>query len=251
MFIETYDRQTLYLLDKKPCLIDFAFCQPLLPPYLTEAECLKISNVFKNRWDLTQEDFTEERLLITLKGCTKKKTTLLKVCGFIHRYFMERVGLFPIEDIIKEIMHLFANSMEYLGSNETASNRILHLLKDREKSFYCTPADDLHSAIKSYCMFRCQQLRNKVMLNHGYYNSLISIWDQFIDQNAFLTQYFKLAEDLDYEGLIELFKTDSRLMELKDIPPPPKTIKYNRIYNRLSRSWVEIILNVCCLLHVQ
>ena len=87
----------IVFIDKKPCLIDFAFCQPLLPPYLTESECLKISNVFKNRLDLTQEDFTEKRLLIILKGCTKEKTTLLKVCGFIHRYFMERVGLFPIE----------------------------------------------------------------------------------------------------------------------------------------------------------
>ena len=113
--------------------------------------------------------------------------------------------------------------MEYLGSNETASNRILQLLEDNEKSFYCTPADDLHSTIKSYCLFRCQELRNKVRINHRYYTDLISIWNQFIDQNAFLTQYFKLAEDLDYEGLIELFKTDSRLMKLKDLPPPPKS----------------------------
>ena len=222
----------IVFINKKPCLIDFAFSQPLLPPNLTKTECLNISTVFENRLDLTQEDFTEERLPIILKGCTKKKTTLLGVCGFIHRYFMERVGLFPIGIIIGQIVDLFAKYIEYLGSNETASNRILQLLENNRKSFYCTPADDLHSAIKSYCMFRCQRLRNKVMLNRGHYNSLISIWDQFIGQNAFLTQYFKLAEDLDYEGLIELFRTDSRLMELNDIPPPPNIAQIQRIYNR-------------------
>ena len=31
----------IVFIDKKPCLIDFAFSQPLLPPYLTEAECQK------------------------------------------------------------------------------------------------------------------------------------------------------------------------------------------------------------------
>ena len=121
----------IVFIDKKPCLIDFAFSQPLLPPDLTEAECLKISNVFKHRLDLTQEDFTEERLLIILKGCTDEETTLLKVCGFIHRYFMERVGLFRIDLIIQQIVELFAKSIEYLGSNETASNRILNILKGR------------------------------------------------------------------------------------------------------------------------
>ena len=59
--------------------------------------------------------------------------------------------------------------------------------------------------------------------NRGCYTDLISIWDQFIGQNAFLTQYFKLADDLNYEGLIELFKTDSRLTKLKDLPPPPES----------------------------
>ena len=59
--------------------------------------------------------------------------------------------------------------------------------------------------------------------NRRCYTDLISIWNQFIDQNAFLTQYFKLADDLDYEGLIELFKTDSRLKKLKDIPPPTES----------------------------
>ena len=212
----------IVFIDKKPCLIDFAFCQPLVPPDLTEAECLKISTVFKNRLDLTQEDFTEKRLLITLKGCVKKKRTLLKVCGFIHRYFMERIEFFRIEDIIKEIVRLFSRSMGYWGSNETASNRILELLKDGRSHVYCIPADDLDSAIKSYCLFRCAELRDKVGINDGYYTNLISIWNQFIDQNAFLTQYFKHAEDMDYEGLIELFKRDSRLKELKDIPLPPE-----------------------------
>ena len=120
--------------------------------------------------------------------------------------------------------------MGYWGSNETASNRILELLKDGRSHVYCTPADDLDSAIKSYCLFRCQQLRNKVGINYEYYTDLISIWNQFIDQNAFLTQYFKLAEDLDYEGLIELFKTDSRLKELKDIPLPPESDEIPRTF---------------------
>ena len=129
----------IVFIDKKPCLIDFAFSQPLLPPDLTEVECLKISNVFKDRSDLTQEDFTERRLLVTLKGCTEEKTALLEVCGFIHRYFMERIELFPIGEIIVQIVNLFAKSMEYLGSNETASNRILELLKDRWEVLFTAP----------------------------------------------------------------------------------------------------------------